>query len=63
MVVVLSTAGDQLPVMLLFDVAASVNDPPEQIAAIGSNAGVLAGFTFTVSVAVVAHCPAVGVKV
>ena len=63
MVVVLSTTGDQLPVMLLFDVAASVNDPPEQIAAIGSNVGAVAGFTLTVSVAVVAHCPAVGVKV
>ena len=64
MVVVLSTAGDQLPVMLLFDVAASVNDPPEQIAAIGSKVGVVdVELTNTVSVAVVAHCPAVGVKV
>ena len=56
MVVVLSTAGDQLPVMLLFDVLASVNDPPEQIAAIGSNVGVVdVELTNTVSVAVVAH--------
>ena len=55
MVVVLSNAGDQLPVILLFDVLASVNDPPEQIAGIGSKVGAVAGFTLTVSVAVVAH--------
>ena len=64
MVVVLSTAGDQLPVMPFFDVLTSVNEPPEQIAAIGSNVGVVdVELTTTVSVAVVAHCPAVGVKV
>jgi hypothetical protein len=59
----LSIAGDHEPVMLLFDVVASVNEPPEQIAGIGSNVGVVPGVTVTVSVAVVAHCPASGVKV
>ena len=61
---VLSNAGDQLPVMPFFDELASVNDPPEQIAAIGSKVGIIdVELTNTVSVAVVAHCPAVGVKV
>ena len=36
---------------------------PEQIAAIGLNVGVIFGLTVIVSVAVVAHWPAVGVKV
>ena len=36
---------------------------PEQIAAIGSNVGVTFGLTVIVNVVVVAHCPAVGVKV
>ena len=36
---------------------------PEQMAATGSNVGVTFGLTVIVSVAVVAHCPAVGVKV
>ena len=36
---------------------------PEQIAATGLNVGVIFGLTVMVSVAVVAHCPAVGVKV
>ena len=37
--------------------------PPEQIAATGLNVGVIFGLTVIVSVAVVAHWPAVGVKV
>ena len=36
---------------------------PEQIAATGLNVGIIFGLTVIVSVAVVAHCPAVGVKV
>jgi hypothetical protein len=44
-------------------VVGSVNVPPEQIAAIGVNVGVVDGLTVTLNVAVVAHCPAVGVKV
>jgi len=39
------------------------NAPPEQIAATGLNVGVMFGLTVIVNVAVVAHCPAVGVKV
>ena len=36
---------------------------PEQMAATGLNVGVIFGLTVMVSVAVVAHSPAVGVKV
>ena len=39
------------------------NVAPEQIAFTAVNVGVLFGFTVIVNVAVVAHCPAVGVKV
>ena len=63
-VAVLSSAGAHVPVIPLFDVvgnAASV--APEQIAATGVNVGVMFGLTVIVSVAVVAHCPAVGVNV
>jgi hypothetical protein len=56
-------AGDQVPVIPFVEVVGSVNVPPEQIGAIGLNVGVAGGPTFTVSVVVVAHCPAVGVKV
>lgn len=64
-VAVLFIAGDQVPVILLFEVvgkAAKVS--PMQIGATAVNVGV-AGveFTFIVIVVVVAHCPAVGVKV
>ena len=58
------SAGDHEPVIPSLDVvgnAASV--APEQIAATGVNVGVMFGLTTIVSVAVVAHCPAVGVKV
>ena len=63
-VVVLSRAGDHVPVIPLFDVvgnAASV--APEQIGATGVKVGVIFGLTVMVSVVVVAHCPAVGVNV
>ena len=56
-------AGDHVPVILLLDVVGKVNDPPLQIAATCVNVGVTGWFTVTDSVAVVAHCPAVGVKV
>ena len=63
-VAVLSIAGDHEPVMPLRDVVGNgVNTAPEQIAATGLNVGVMFGLTVTLSVAVVAHWPAVGVKV
>ena len=62
-VVVLSTAGDQLPVTPFVDVPGSDIVPPEQIDEMALKAGVLFGFTVTVMDAVVAHCPDVGVKV
>ena len=62
-VAVLFIAGDQVPVMLLFDVVGKVNVPPEHIAATCVNVGVVGWFTVTNIVAVVAHCPDVGVKV
>ena len=61
---VLSNAGAQVPVIPLFDIvgnAASI--APEQIAATGVKVGVIFAFTVIVSVVVVAHWPAVGVKV
>ena len=63
-VAVLFSAGDQLPVILLFDVVGSaVSVAPLQIAATGLNVGVTLALTVIVNVAVVAHCPAVGVNV
>jgi len=58
-------AGDQLPEMPLVEVVGNAaNGSPLQIDATALNAGtVLAGFTPMVIVAVVAHWPAVGVKV
>ena len=54
-VVVLSNAGDQVPVIPLFDVVGSADKlAPEQIGATGLNVGVL-GFTVIVTVVVVAH--------
>jgi len=63
-VAVLLSAGVQVPVMPSLDVvgnAASV--APEQIGATAVNVGRMFGLTTIVSVVVVAHCPAVGVKV
>ena len=63
-VAVLSSAGDQVPVIPLVDVVGNgVKTVPEQIAATAANVGVMFGLTVMVKVAVVAHCPAVGVKV
>ena len=63
-VVVLSKAGAQLPVIPLFEVVGNgVKVAPEQIGATAVNVGVTFGLTVIVIVAVVAHCPAVGVNV
>ena len=61
---VLFSAGDQLPVKPLVEVVGkAVNVPPEQIGATAANVGTKFGLTVMVKVAVVAHCPGVGVKV
>ena len=58
------SAGAQVPVMPLLDVVGSaVNVAPEHIGATAVNVGVTFGLTVIVKVAVVAHCPAAGVKV
>ena len=57
-------AGAHVPVMPLFEVAGSaVSVAPEQMGATALKVGVIFGLTVIVSVVVVAHCPAVGVKV
>ena len=64
MVAVLSKAGAHVPVMPLFEVVGSGDKvAPEHIGATTLNVGVTFGLTVIVNVAVVAHCPAVGVKV
>ena len=58
--------GDQLPVIgvaLVDDVGNGDNVAPEQMGATALNVGVMFGLTVIVNVAVVAHCPAVGVNV
>ena len=61
---VLSKAGDQVPVIPLLEVVGKgVNVAPEQIGVTAVNAGVVLVFTVIVKVAVVAHCPGSGVKV
>ena len=63
-VVVLSKAGDQVPVYPFSEVVGNaLKVPPAQIGAIAVNVGSIFGFTVIVSDAVVAHCPAVGVNV
>ena len=60
----LFNAGDHVPVMELFEVvgkAASV--APVQIGETAVNVGVMLELTEIVIVAVVAHCPVVGVNV
>ena len=55
-VVVLSKAGDQVPVMPLVEVVGSADKvPPEHIGAMAAKVGVTAVFTVIVNVAVVAH--------
>jgi len=63
-VVVLSKAGDQVPVMPLLDVVGSaVRVAPEQMGATAVNVGIVLVLTVIVNVAVVAHWPGSGVKV
>jgi len=51
-------------VMPLLEVVGSgASVAPEQIGATAVNVGVMLGLTVIVNVVVVAHCPAVGVKV
>ena len=57
-------AGAQVPVIPLVEVVGNgVIIEPEQTAGTGVKSGVTFVFTVIVIVAVVAHCPAVGVKV
>ena len=64
MVVVLSKAGDQVPVIPFVEVVGNADKvAPEQIGATALKVGVIFGLTVIVNVVVVAHCPAVGVKV
>ena len=61
---VLSKAGDQVPVIpLLETVGNGAKVAPEQMGAIALNVGVRLAFTLIVIVAVVAHCPGSGVNV
>jgi len=60
----LSRAGDQDPVYPLREVVGNaLKVPPSHIGATAVNVGVILGVTVMVRVVVVAHCPAVGVKV
>ena len=60
----MSNAGDHVPVMPFNDVVGNGDRvAPEQIGAIGLNVGATLLLTVIVKVAVVAHCPADGVKV
>lgn len=63
-VAVLFNAGDHVPVNPLLDVVGNAErEAPEHIGATAVNVGAILGLTVTVKVVVVAHCPAVGVKV
>ena len=63
-VVVLSNAGDHVPVTPLVDVVGrAARASPLHIADTAANVGKVAGFTVIINVVVVAHCPTVGVKV
>ena len=63
-VVVLFKAGNHVPLIPLVEVVGKAdNVAPEQIGVTALNVGVIFGFTVIVKVVVVAHCPAVGVKV
>ena len=58
------SAGAHVPVMPLLDVVGkAVKVAPEHIGATAVNVGVTFGLMVIVKVAVVAHCPTVGVKV
>jgi len=60
----LFSAGTHVPEIPLFDVVGRAdNVAPEHIGATAVKVGVMIVLTEIVSVAVVAHCPAAGVKV
>ena len=62
--VLLTTAGDQVPVMPFVDVNGNTGAvDPSHIAATAAKVGVTLGVTVTVNVVVVAHWPASGVNV
>ena len=62
--VLLTTAGNHVPVIPLLDVAGKMGaTSPLHIAAIAAKVGSVCGFTVTFTVAVDAHEPALGVKV
>jgi len=62
--VVLSSAGDQVPVIPLLEVIGNgVSVAPEQIGATAVNVGDMLELTVIVKVVVVVHCPGSGVKV
>lgn len=64
MVALLFNAGAQVPVILLVEVVGNgFSVAPAHTGATWVNVGVMIGFTVTVIVAVLAHSPAVGVKV
>jgi len=63
-VAVLFKAGAHVPVIPFVEVAGKADKTaPEQTEATGLKVGVTLGVTVIVKVAVVAHCPAVGVNV
>ena len=60
----MSKAGAHVPVIPLVEVIGNgAKVAPEHIGATAVNVGVTFGLTVIVKVVVVAHCPAVGVKV
>ena len=62
--VVLFSAGDQVPVIPFNDVVGNAdNVPPEQIGDTALNVGSTLLLTVIVNEAVVAHCPTAGVNV
>ena len=61
---VLFKVGAQVPVKPLFEVVGrGASVAPEHIGATAVNVGVTLALTVIVNVAVIAHCPAVGVNV
>ena len=65
-VAVLFKAGDHVPIiggMLLELVGNGAKTSPIHIGATAVNSGVILGFTVIVMLAVLAHCPKVGVNV
>jgi hypothetical protein len=63
-VVLLTTAGFQVPVIPFIEVVGNIGAvAPLQIGAMAVNVGVIIGFTVTVIVGDVAHWPVAGTKV